>query len=96
MICNENDSVTQYREILELAQYCEKIGVEVRLEPLYDGYAIQFKNGADMVQHKYSYGSNAGCIEPAIGSICDYHAVALSTAKRLIRHRRRILNKPLE
>lgn len=43
MICNENDSVTQYREILELAQYCEKIGVEVRLEPLYDGYAIQFK-----------------------------------------------------
>lgn len=50
MICNENDSVTQYREIIELAQYCEKIGAEARLEPLYDGHAIRFKNGADMVQ----------------------------------------------
>ncbi len=96
MICNENNSVTQYREILELAHYCEKIGVEARLEPLYDGYAIQFKNGADMVQYEYSYGSNVGCLEPAIDSVCDYHAVTLSTAKRLIRHRRLILNKPLE
>lgn len=43
MICNENDSVTQYREIIEHAQYCEKIGVEARLEPLYDGHAIRIK-----------------------------------------------------
>ena len=83
----------EYKEILELHKYCEKIGVHTELRHLYDGYHILFKNGGDVVQHKYSYGSACGCVEPAIRSRLDYSAISLNTAKSLIRKHKDKLNK---
>lgn len=83
----------KYKEILELQQYCEKIGVECKLENLFDGYAIRFNNGGDFIQHRGSYGCNAGCVEPAIGCGLDYTAVALKNAKALVKYHKDKLNK---
>jgi hypothetical protein len=84
----------KYREILKLRKYCEKIGVEVQLERLYDGYKLCFNNGADFVQHQYSYGSDVGCVEPGgISRKLDYTAVPLEKAKALVRTHKDKLNK---
>jgi hypothetical protein len=83
----------KYREILKLHTYCEKTGVECRLEKLFDGYAIRFNSGGDFVQHQYSYGSSVGCVEPAIGSRLDYTAVPLKNAIALVRRHKDKLNK---
>lgn len=78
-----------YKEIWELKRYCEKIGVDCTIERLYDGYAIRFKKiKGDFVQHKGSYGSTCGYVEPAIGCRLDYTAVTLKQAKGLVRRRR--------
>lgn len=74
-----------YKEILELKEYCDKIGVDCTLESLFDGYVIRFKNGGDFVQHRGSYGHAVGCVEPAIGSRLDYSAVELKNAKALVK-----------
>lgn len=83
----------KYPEIVELFDYCKKIGVTAVLENLYDGYAIRFNDGSDVIQHCYSRGARYGYVETAIGSVCDYNPVTTETAKRLIRHRRLLMNK---
>lgn len=52
-----------YDEILKLEQYCKRIGVKVKKERLYEGWALRFNNGGDVVQHRGSYGSRCGCVE---------------------------------
>ncbi len=86
----------RYREILKLHTYCEKTGIECRLEKLFDGYAIRFNNGGDFIQHHGSYGCEAGCVEPAIGSRLDYTAVPLKNALALVRRHKDKLNKAAE
>lgn len=82
----------KYKEILQLKEYCDKIGVEYVIENIFDGYAIRFNNGGDFVQHFGSYSSNAGYIEPAIGCRADYTAVTLKNAKRLFKKYKEKLN----
>jgi hypothetical protein len=86
----------KYKEILKLHTYCEKTGVECRLESLFDGYAIRFNNGGDFIQHRGSYGCTVGCVEPAIGSRLDYTAVPLKNAIDLVRRHKDKLNKTVE
>ena len=86
----------KYREILKLYIYCDKTGVECRLEKIFDGYAIRFNNGGDFIQHHGSYGCDCGCVEPAIGSRLDYTAVPLQNAIALVRRHKDKLNKALE
>lgn len=81
-----------YSEILKLHEYCQKIGVESTLSDLFDGFALRFPDGSDFVQHRYSYGSRDGCVEPSIGSKSDYTAVSLESAKRLVRRNKSRLN----
>lgn len=83
----------KYKEIKELFEFCEEIGIEATLEPLYDGFAIFFPNGGDFVQHGGSYGSHIGRVEPAIGCQLDYTAVHLDKAKALVRDHKDRLNK---
>lgn len=83
----------KYREIVELYDYCEKIGVQAEISPLFDGFCIRFKNGGDVVQHGGSYGCEAGCVEPAIGSRLDYHGIPLKKAKALIKRHKERLNE---
>ena len=85
-----------YNEILELYEYCNKIGVQATLEETWDGYAIRFPCGADFVQHYGSYGSKAGFVEPAIGCKLDYTAVSLKSAKRLVEYHKNRLNRRAE
>ena len=85
-----------YNEILELHEYCNKIGVLATLEKMWDGYAIRFPCGADFVQHRCSYGSMCGCVEPAIGCRLDYTAVSLESAKRIVAYHKTRLNRRAE
>jgi hypothetical protein len=75
----------KYKAILDLYRYCEKLSIPAMLEDLHDGYAIRFPNGGDFVQHKYSYGAERGCVEPAIGCRVDFSPVSLEKAKGLVR-----------
>jgi hypothetical protein len=85
-----------YKEIHMLYFYCLKHGIKAELVEFIDGYAIRFPNGGDVVQHRFSYGSCDGCVEPAIGSRLDYCAVPLEKAKRLIKRNKERLNKEKE
>lgn len=82
-----------YEEIQELYEYCQSIGLEVTLKPLDDGYKLCFKDGGDIVQHEYSYRSDEGCVEPAIGSRADYMGIPLKNAKAIVRYHKDRLNK---
>ena len=83
----------KYKEIVELYRYCEKLSIPATIEPCWDGFAIRFPSGYDFVQHKHSYGSSVGCVEPAIGSRLDYTAVTLKNAKALIKRNKERLCK---
>lgn len=89
----EKYTETKYTAILDLHEYCLKIGVEARLEPCWEGYAIRFNSGGDFVQHGFSYGGDIGCVEPQIGCRADYHPVSLKNAKALVRRYKDRLNK---
>lgn len=77
----------EYREINELYDFCVKHKIKARFENHFDGYAIRFPNGADIIQCRYSYGSARGCVEPAIGCAIDYTPVSLVLAKLLVKER---------
>lgn len=82
---NTSYKPTAYKEIFELFHFCKHIGLEVKLEGIWDGYIIRFKNGADFVQHQFSYGSKSGCVEPArVEDEYDFTAVKLDVAKKLV------------
>ena len=84
--------MSKYTEIIELYDYCEKIGVNAKISPMFGGFCIRFKNGGDVIQHDGSYGRDSGCVEPAIGSRLDYTAVPLKNAKLLVRRNKAKLN----
>lgn len=88
-----NKERIKYDEIKELYDYCIEIGINAKLETLYDGYAIRFVGGWYFIQHFYSYGSRIGCVEPAIGCRLDYTAVPLKNAKALVRYHKERLNR---
>lgn len=82
----END---KYKEILQLIDYWVKIsptGTPLVAERIYDGLQLVFPNGADVVQHAGSYGSDMGCVEFAGLPIDDlnYCAIPLEKAKEII------------
>ena len=84
----------EWKEIQELYLFCQKLSIPVKIESLYDGFAIRFEHGhGDFVQHHGSYGSQVGCVEPAIGSRLDYTAVELKNAKRLVKRNKERLCK---
>lgn len=92
----QNKSETcQYNEILQLYEYCKKIGISATLNEFLDGFVIRFPNGGDVVQHFGSYGNSIGCVEPAIGSRLDYTGVPLKKAKLLLKRHKEQLNKKM-
>lgn len=83
----------KYKEILELYAFCREIGIDAKLEQLFDGFKLSFPNGGDFVQHYASYGGKYGYVEPAIGCNRDYTAVEVSMAKLLVRRNKHMLNR---
>lgn len=83
----------KYKEILELQKFCEKNGIQTEAIPIYDGLALRFNNGGDVVQHYKSYGSSVGCVEFGYTGLKeDFKATKLLTAKRLANKNKNILN----
>lgn len=75
-----------YQEIVKLYQWCKENLIECTLETLWDGYVIRFIDGSDVVQHSGSYGSKAGCVEPA-GMPRAYTAVDIPTIQEILLER---------
>ena len=73
-----------FNEIVNLYDWIIKeFGNVVKFERLWDGYKITFPNGADIVQHSYSYEGLSGCVEPA-GMPCAYQPIRIEKAKKII------------
>ena len=84
----------RYKEIVQLYRFCRQIGICVRLEQFFDGYAIRFPHAqfGDFVQHNWSYGSTEGRVEPAINCSLDYTGISLAEAKVLVQKHKDRLN----
>ena len=73
-----------FNEIVKLYNWIiEEFGDVVEFEELWDGYKITFPNGADIVQHSYSYEGVSGCVEPA-GMPYAYQPITIEIAKKII------------
>ena len=89
--------VERYPEILELFEYCGKIGVQAELTRFCGGYHIRFNSGGDVIQHDCSYGRDKGCVEFCIGiKKVDYRAIPLKRAKMIVRKHKEKLNSERE
>jgi hypothetical protein len=76
-----------YKAIQLLAMYWHNdLGGECELSRLYDGYQIRFPSGADVIQHRYSYGSQEGCVEfGGVDDDIDYSAIDFETALNILK-----------
>lgn len=83
-----------YNEILELEKYCNEIGVKTRKISYFGGWALYFQKG-DVIQHRGSYGNNAGCVEFGYTGFeeVDFKATTLENAKEFVKTNKDILNE---
>ena len=87
------ERLNKYPQIVELYNYCIKIGIEATLYAIYDGFLIKFNNGGDIAQHHGTYGREYGCVEPNIGCKDDFRAISLAHAKGLVNGYKEKLNR---
>ena len=84
----------EYKEIRKLRDFCIKNGVICNFERFMDGFRIRFNCGADVVQHKGSYGHGCGCVEFGYTHTeIDFTAATLEKAKQFILENKDRLNK---
>lgn len=76
----------KYKEIRLLAVYWRDVlGDKCELFRLGDGYKLVFPNGAKIIQHKYSYGSQEGCVEFAgVDNDIDFSPIDYQTARNIL------------
>lgn len=88
----------KYDEIVKLQSFCIGEGIACLLTPMFDGFILRFPNGADLVQHFGSYGSDRECVEPAgVDERYDYSAVSFELAKSLVlKHRDKLVKLEVE
>ena len=77
----------KYKEIQLLAMYWKNdLKSECTLSRWYDGYKLRFPNGANVVQHPGSCGSQEGCVEFAgVDDDIDYSAIDFPTALNILK-----------
>lgn len=77
----------KYIEIQLLAMFWHNdLKSECTLSKMYDGYQLRFPNGADVIQHRYSYGSQEGCVEfGGVDDDIDYSAIDFTTALNILK-----------
>lgn len=75
-----------YKKIQLLAMYWRNgLKSECTLLRIWDGYQIYFPNGADVIQHKYSYDGEKGCVEFAgVDDEIDYSPIDFNTALNIL------------
>lgn len=77
-----------YNEILEIAKVCDENNISYELSELWDGHKLLFSDGADIVQHSFSYGSAEGYVEPAgFGHNVDYSPIEKDRMIKIIMER---------
>jgi hypothetical protein len=76
-----------YKEIQLLAMFWHNdLKGECTLSRLWDGYKLTFPNGADVIQHQYSYGSQEGCVEfGGVDDDIDFSAIDFETALNILK-----------
>ena len=72
-----------YQEIIKIYQWCKEKGISCTMESLFDGYKICFPDGADIIQHQYSYRAADGYVEPA-GLEKSYEPVSMEEIKKIL------------
>lgn len=89
-----NSTLTKYDEIRKLKDFCIEHEIVCIFERFLDGWALRFNCGADVVQHKGSYGSGWGCVEFGYTyTDIDFTAVTLDNAKKFILENKDYLNR---
>lgn len=78
----------QYTEILELQKFCDAHGIHATREKLFDGARLCFANGCEIRQNEGAH----GFLEPVICCSCDFRAITLTKAKKLVLDHRDRLN----
>jgi hypothetical protein len=73
-----------YEEILEIENFCKDNNINTVKTPLWGGWKLEFDDGADIVQHSFSY-MNGECVEPAgFGEDIDYCPIPCEDMKKII------------
>lgn len=87
----------EYKEIIELADYCDEIGVEIKRSTWFDGHVLYFNNYGICTQHYEIEGAENGFM------VFDYHnheidekPVTLEEAKKFVKENKEFLNKVFE
>jgi hypothetical protein len=87
----------EYKEIIELSDYCLEIGVEIKYNMWFGGYVICFNNGGICAQHSRIKGAENGFV------LFDYNdheiddkLVNLEEAKKFVKENKEFLNKVFE
>jgi hypothetical protein len=87
----------EYKEIIELADYCDEIGVEIKYSMWFGGYVLYFNNEGICAQHNEIEGAENGFV------VFDYNdheidnkLVTLEEAKKFVKENKDFLNKVFE
>jgi hypothetical protein len=87
----------KFKEIIELADYCDEIGVEIKYSMWFGGYVLYFNNEGICAQHYEIKGAENGFV------VFDYHdheiddkPVTLEEAKKFVKENKEFLNKVFE
>ena len=87
----------EYKEILELADYCDEIGVEIKYSRWLGGLVLYFNNEGLCAQHSGIEGAENGFV------IFDYNdheiddkLVTLEEAKKFVKENKELLNMVYE
>lgn len=87
----------EYKEIIELAEYCLEIGVEIKYWRWFGGYVLYFNNEGICAQHNEIEGAENGFV------VFDYNdheiddkLVTLEEAKKFVKENKEFLNKVFE
>jgi hypothetical protein len=87
----------EYKEIIELSDYCLEIGVEIKYSMWFGGYVLCFNNEGICAQHNKIEGAENGFV------MFDYNdheiddkPVTLEEAKKFVKENKEFLNKVFE
>jgi len=87
----------EYKEIIELADYCDEIGVEIKYSMWFGGYVLYFNNGGFCAQHSKTKGAENGFVLFGYNDYQIYDKpVTLEEAKKFVKENKEFLNKVFE
>ena len=83
----------EYKEILELADYCVEIGVEIKYCMWLGGYTLYFNNGGICAQHSGIEGAENGFVLFSYNDFQIHDKLTLEEAKRFVKENKEFFNR---